>query len=96
MLNPRRPSSTDPNLDFKIDGPPPYKGCDIKAPVSPELRPISLQIDDIAKNIFEQKANAKDVLHVVNIKEIPLTDRKHFMQSIIDKLGSPEGVVFID
>jgi hypothetical protein len=96
VSNPRRPAKGGPDLDFQIDGPAPYKWCDIKTPVDPKLRELKDQVTDIANNISGQKAGSNDVMHVVDLINVPLDARADFMDQIIKLVGSPEGIKFVD
>jgi hypothetical protein len=80
VQNPRRPdlAKGEPNLDYNLDGTEPYKWADATQPVKPDSKPNSLlekQHSGIGESIHKQKAGAKDVLHVVALKNIPLNQR---------------------
>lgn len=88
VINPRRPDllKQEPNLDFIIDGPPPYKYADVKTPVSTKYRPVEKQADDVMQGINAQKAN--DVLHIVDLKNFSPQEKAQFMLIFNEKIGS--------
>lgn len=47
-------------------------------------------------NSVLQKVGADDVLHVVDLKNIPTTEKATFMNDVIQSAGSPTGIVFIN
>lgn len=99
--NPTRPnlSQGEPNLDFKVGGPPPYKYADVKTPIEPGSKrgvDVQNQAAGIGKKTMKQKAGAKDVLHVIDLKNIPPADKGAFKQIVLDNAGSSEGIVFIN
>ncbi len=94
--NPRRPNRKlgEPDLDFKIDGPDPYRWTDVKTPVN--RGNLTRMAEGIGKKIPLQKAGANDVLHIVDLKNIPSSQKVGFQQSVIDAAGSSDGIVFIN
>ena len=94
--NPTRPNLKrgEPNLDFKIDGPPPYKWVDIKTPVN--RGNLDKMAEGIGKKIPIQKGGSTDVLHIIDLKNIPAAQKAKFQQKVIDTLGNSEGVEFIN
>jgi Domain of unknown function (DUF4157) len=76
----RRPnlSKGEPNLDFVVEGPPPYKFVDIKSPVEGKFRSIEKQVKDVIAGINGQKA--PDVLHVIDLKNLSALEKEKFMQ----------------
>lgn len=99
--NPRRPdlSKGEPNLDFKVDGPPPFKYVDVKTPIEPGSKKgvdVEKQAAGIGKKTKFQKAGAKDVLHIVDLKNIGPADKAQFKEIVIDNAGSQEGLIFIN
>jgi hypothetical protein len=59
----------EPNLDFVVKGPPPYKYADVKTPVNRgNLEPQALSI---GKKSFYQKGGTDDVMHIIDLKNIP-------------------------
>jgi hypothetical protein len=75
VQNSRRPNlkNGEPNLDFKVDGPPPFKYADVKTPVN--RGNLVAQAEGIGKKIVLQKAGASDVLHVIDLKIFLLLKR---------------------
>lgn len=96
VQNPTRPDKHDPDLDFKIDGPEPYKWADTKRPVDPSTRSLDKQSTETAANIKDQKAGSADVLHIVDLQEIPQELRISFKESVISKIGNTDGIIFIN
>lgn len=96
--DPKRPSksSGEPDLDFKIDGPEPYKYCDVKTPVDPKYRPLSKQAAEVGENITAQKGGSKDVLHIVDMKNVPAADKVSFKANVLKSAGSSDGIEFIN
>ncbi|WP_241314379.1 peptidoglycan-binding domain-containing protein [Chryseobacterium arthrosphaerae] len=96
IQNPKRPNvkGGDPDLDFKIDGPPPYKYADVKTPVN--RGDLLKQATHIGKKITFQKAGANDVIHIVDLKNIPSAERTIFMENVINGAQSPNGIIFIN
>ena len=84
----------DPNLDFKIEGPPPYKWADVKTPVN--RGNLASQAEGIGNKTVLQKAGASDVLHVIDLKNIPAAEKPTFKADVIKAAGSPDGIVFIN
>jgi hypothetical protein len=87
-------SKGDPNLDFKVKGPPPYKWADVKTPVN--RGNLTTQAEGIGEKIVLQKAGAGDVLHVIDLKNIPIAEKASFKANVIKAAGSPNGIVFIN
>jgi len=96
VQKPERPdlAKGDPNLDFKVEGPPPFKFADVKTPVN--RGNLVTQAEGIGKKIFLQKAGASDVLHIVDLKNIPPAEKPTFKANVIKEAGSPTGIVFIN
>lgn len=94
--NPRRPNRKlgEPDLDFKIDGPDPYKWTDVKTPVN--RGDLTRMAEGIGKKIPLQKGGTNDVLHIVDLKNIPLSEKASFQQTVINSAGSQDGIVFIN
>ena len=68
-------------MDFKIDGPPPFEFADVKTPVN--RGNLTSQAEGIGKKITLQKAGAKDVLHIVDLKNLPSTEKPIFKQQVL-------------
>jgi hypothetical protein len=101
VIDAERPNLTkgEPNLDFKIKGPEPYRYCDVKTPIEPGRFPktsITDQAGKIARNIKTQKAGSSDVLHIVDLKNVPSADRAVFKAEVLNRLDSEQGVQFIN
>ena len=104
--NARRPNleNGEPNLDFLIDGPGPYKYVDVKNPIDPrkyssaKKKPESF--NKIAKRIGEkirkQKGGSNDVLHIVDLEKLPSEIKANFTQKVIESAGRPNGIEFIN
>jgi len=104
--NARRPNleNGEPNLDFVIDGPGPYKYVDVKNPIDPrkyssaKKKPESF--NKIAKRIGEkirkQKGGSNDVLHIVDLEKLPSEIKANFTQKVIESAGRPNGIEFIN
>ena len=94
--NPRRPdlSRGEPNLDYKVDGPEPYRYSDVKTPVN--RGNLTEMAENMGKKITRQKGGSNDVLHVVDLKNIPPAQRAAFREAVIRSAGSSDGIVFIN
>ena len=104
--NARRPNleNGEPNLDFVIDGPGPYKYVDVKNLIDPrkyssaKKKPESF--NKIAKRIGEkirkQKGGSNDVLHIVDLEKLPPEIKANFTQKVIESAGRPNGIEFIN
>jgi len=94
--NAKRPDlkKREPNLDFKIDGPPPYKWADVKTPIN--RGDLTVMATGIGEKIILQKAGASDVLHIVELKNIPRAEKSAFKANVIKATGSSNGIVFIN
>ena len=99
----RRPdlSKGEPNLDFVIDGPEPYKFSDVKTSVN--RGNLESQAQSIGKKSFLQKGGKDDVLHIVDLKNVPQVDKAEFIKNVTDGAlnaangkGSAKGIVFIN
>ncbi len=96
IVNPTRPNLEigDPNLDFKIDGPVPYKWADVKTPINRgDLKKMAI---NIGKKSKLQKGGARDVLHIIDLKNIPVDYKLNFQKFVIEGAGSSDGMVFIN
>ncbi len=49
----------------------------------------------MAKTVI-QKAGANDVIHIVDLRNIPKSARPAFMADVIKGAGSPDGIEFIN
>ncbi|WP_336715293.1 hypothetical protein [Chryseobacterium mucoviscidosis] len=96
IQNPRRPNvkNGDPDLDFKVDGPPPYKYADVKTPVN--RGDLEVQAIHIGKKITTQKGGADDVAHIVDLKNIPTDQKAIFVKNVINGANSSKGIIFIN
>ncbi|WP_415327961.1 hypothetical protein [Chryseobacterium sp. MMS23-Vi53] len=96
IQNPRRPNvkNGEPDLDFKVDGPPPYKYADVKTPVN--RGDLEAQATHIGKKITMQKGGTNDVAHIVDLKNIPQTQKTIFINNVINAANSPKGIIFIN
>lgn len=103
--NARRPNleNGEPNLDFLIDGPGPYKYVDVKNPIDPRKyssakKPESF--NKIAKRMGEkirkQKGGSNNVLHIVDLEKLPSEIKANFTQKVIESAGRPNGIEFIN
>jgi hypothetical protein len=99
VKNAKRPNleKGDPNLDFKVDGPPPFKFADVKTPVN--RGNLTAQAEGIGEKSFLQKGGTNDVLHVIDLKNIPTAEKAAFEANVIKAAkatGSSDGIVFIN
>ena len=104
--NPRRPNlkEGEPNLDFVIDGPKPYKYVDLKNPIDPKKFPnakgksesIEKMATRMGKKITQQKGSFDDVLHIVDLEMLPSEKKAEFSQKLIEAAGSPDHITFIN
>lgn len=104
--NPKRPNvkQEEPNLDFKIDGPGPYKYADIKIPIDFEnlgkitvdFRNLDKVANRMGRKITLQKGGADNVLHIVDLKKIPFAQHARFQENVLKAAGSSDGIVFIN
>jgi hypothetical protein len=81
VKNPRRPDLSKGE---------PYKWADVKQPIEPDSRPnssLERQASGVGKSILKQKAGAKDVLHVVDLKNIPPESKVLFDQPLAFELS---------
>ena len=106
VYNPRRPNlkAGEPNLDFVIDGPKPYKYVDIKNPIDPKKFPnskgksesIEKMATRMGKKITQQKGSSDNVLHIIDREMLPSATKAEFSQKLIDAAGSPDHIKFIN
>ena len=104
VVNARRPNlkKGEPNLDFVVDGPGPYKYVDVKNPIDPGKFPgrktetIPKMSKRIGKKITMQKAGSDKVLHIVDLEQIPDEQKDIVVENVIDGAGSAESIDFIN
>jgi hypothetical protein len=73
VTNPRRPNleAGEPNLDFVVDG----GYADVKTPVAPIKRPLSVQAQNIA---IKTNVYGNDVKVIVDLKNLNSADKAQF------------------
>lgn len=108
VINARRPNLNkgEPNLDFVVDGPEPFRNVDVKNPIDPkEFPPAKKKPESIGKlgkrmgnKIIEQKEKNgyENVLHIVDLKKMPAELKEKLKNVIIETAGSSEGITFIN
>ena len=106
VINPRRPNlkNADPDLDFIIDGPEPYKYVDVKNPIDPRKYPSSKKKPEsfnkmatrMGAKIRKQKGGSNDVLHIVDLEKLPSEIKAKFIEKVIEGAVRPNGIEFIN
>lgn len=106
VINPRRPNlkNADPDLDFIIDGPEPYKYVDVKNPIDPRKYPSSKKKPEsfnkmatrMGAKIRKQKGGSNDVLHIVDLEKLPSEIKAKFLEKVIGGAVRPNGIEFIN
>ena len=61
-----------------------------------KIKNLAEQAKGIGRKTFLQKGNAADVLHIVDLKNIPHTEKAAFKSNVIDGAGLSTGIVFIN
>lgn len=77
ITNPRRPNleAGEPNLDFVVDG----GYADVKTPVDPIKRPLSVQAQNIA---IKTNVYGNDVKVIVDLKNLNSADKAQFKSDL--------------
>ena len=106
ITNARRPNLNkgEPNLDFVINEPGLYKYVDVKNPIDPRKFPPAKEkpesFNKMAKRIGEkirkQKGGSDEVLHIVDLDQIPSEVKENITKKIIEGAGSPKHIKFIN
>lgn len=61
-----------------------------------EVRRQKCKRNELLKILKAQKAGSKDVLHIVDLKNVPVEAKADFKTKVLDKLGSSQGVEFLN
>ena len=106
ITNARRPNlkKGEPNLDFVVDGPGSYKYVDVKNPIDPRKFPPAKEKPEsfnkmakrIGEKITKQKGGSDNVLHIVDLEQIPPEVKENITKKIIEGAGSPKDIKFIN
>lgn len=96
VQKPKRPSDprNQPNLDFIIDGPAPYKYADVKTPAN--FGYLDVMAIKIGRNSVLQKGGTDSVLHLVDLKNIPSAQKARFEQNVRKGAKDSAGFEFIN
>lgn len=106
VINARCPNldEGEPNLDFVVEGPGPYRYVDVKTPINPNKFPpakkkpetFSKMSSRMGKKIIKQKGDSDEVLHIVDLDEIPSNMKEKVSDKIVEGAGSQNGIEFIN
>jgi len=91
VMNPRRPNleAGEPNLDFVVDG----GYAEVKTPVNPRYRPLSVQAKDIATqiNLYDD-----DVKVIIDLKQLNPDGKAQFKSNLVNANADMKKIYFLN